>query len=190
MRIVFIGPPGSGKGTQCTRLAKHWSIPHLSTGNMLRETIENSSAEKCAFGTLVSSYINTGRLAPDYLVMPIITKRLAEPDCAAGCLFDGFPRTVIQAQQLDEYLQSLDQRLNLVLSLEVAPEELIRRILLRANTENRADDTPETIAARLQVFDQQTTLVLDYYHGHGIVKRIDGMKSPDEVFSQIIALPL
>lgn len=157
---------------------------------MLRETIENVSAEKSAFATMVSSYINTGRLAPDHLVMPIITKRLSEADCATGCLFDGFPRTVSQAEQLDDYLESRDQRLNLVLSLEVAPEELIRRIIERAKTENRADDTPETIAARLQVFDQQTAPVLNYYHSHGLVKKIDGMKSPGEVFSQIVALPL
>ncbi len=187
MRIVFIGPPGSGKGTQCTRLANHLSIPHLSTGDMLRETVKNSSNDGSALGQLVASYINSGRLAPDYLVMPIVTKRLAEPDCANGCLFDGFPRTVVQAEKLDDFLSTLGQRLELVLSLEVDQAELVRRILKRAETQNRADDTPETITARLQVFDTQTAPVLGYYESHGIVQKIDGMKSPDDVFAQIIA---
>ena len=100
MRIVFIGPPGAGKGTQCKRLTEYLSIPHLSTGEMLRNTRHDS-----ALGKLVASYIDAGRLAPDYLVMPIVTKCLAGPECAEGCVFDGFPRTLNQAQKLDEYLE-------------------------------------------------------------------------------------
>lgn len=180
MRIVFIGPPGSGKGTQCSRLSQHLSVPHLSTGDMLRQTRDDSS-----LGKLVASFINTGRLAPDYLVMPIVTKRLAEPDCANGCLFDGFPRTVSQAEKLDEYLTEHGDRLDLVLNLVVDQSELVDRIMKRAETENRADDTPETVAARLQVFESQTAPVLNYYQVHGIIHRIDGMQSPDQVFEQI-----
>jgi len=188
MRIVFIGPPGSGKGTQCSRLSDRLSIPHLSTGDLLRETKDDTS-----LGMIVASYINAGRLAPDYLVMPIVTKRLAEPDCASGCLFDGFPRTVSQAQKLDQYLADCSQKLDLVIDLQVDQDELIKRIMKRAETENRADDTSETVAERLQVFEKQTSPVLDYYSNHGIVRQVDGMNSPDEVFEQIcqlVSLPL
>jgi adenylate kinase len=183
MRIVFIGPPGSGKGTQCSRLTEHLSIPHLSTGDLLRATKDDSS-----LGKIVGSYINTGRLAPDYLVMPIVTQRLAEPDCASGCLFDGFPRTVSQAEKLEKYLRQQSQKLDLVIHLHVDQAELIDRIMKRAETENRADDTPETVAERLQVFESQTAPVLDFYDNQGIVQQIDGMRTPDQVFEQICGL--
>ena len=180
MRIVFIGPPGAGKGTQCKRLIEYLKIPHLSTGEMLRQTRGGS-----ALGRLVASYIDAGRLAPDYLVMRIVIKRLAAADCQSGCLFDGFPRTLNQAQLLDEYLENRGCRLDWVLDLAVEQEELVSRLLKRAKVEHRADDTVETISARLRVFHNQTAPLLDYYRERGIVQRIDGMKTPDEVFAQI-----
>ncbi len=180
MRIVFVGPPGVGKGTQCKRLTQYLNIPHLSTGDMLRQTRGAS-----ALGRLVASYIDCGRLAPDYLVMRIVIRRMEEPDCQRGCLFDGFPRTIIQAQMLDEHLESGGDQLDLVLDLVAQQEELVARLLKRAEIEHRADDTAETISARLRVFHTQTAPLLDYYHERGIVEQIDGMKSPDEVFAQI-----
>lgn len=182
MRIVFIGPPGVGKGTQCRRLSQYLSIPHLSTGEMLRSTPPDT-----ALGKVVASYIDAGRLAPDYLVMPIVTKRLAEPDCAGGCLFDGFPRTVNQAEKLDEYLLEQGTKLDVALHLDAERDELLKRLLKRAETEHRRDDTAETISARLEVFDTQTAPVLDYYRRFEIVERIDSMGSEDQVFQQIQA---
>lgn len=181
MRIVLIGPPGAGKGTQCKRLAKHFSIPHLSTGDMLRDTSDSSP-----LGKLVRSYIDAGRLAPDYLVLPIVTKRLAQPDCKNGGLFDGFPRTVNQAEKLDEYLAQAETQLNLVIHLEVDQDELTERILKRAEVESRADDTPETIKARFEVYHHQTAPVLEHYRAKEKIAKIDGMQSPDRVFTEII----
>ena len=181
MRIVFIGPPGAGKGTQCKRLTEFLKIPHLSTGDMLRQTRRQDSA----LGRLVASYLDAGRLAPDYLVMRIVTKRLRESDCQSGCLFDGFPRTIIQAQLLDEHLSEKSDQVDLVLDLAVQQDELISRMLKRAKLENRSDDNAETISARLRVFYTQTAPLLVYYREQGKLVTIDGMQSPDEVFSDI-----
>lgn len=181
MRIVFIGPPGAGKGTQCKRLTEFLKIPHLSTGDMLRQTRNQDSA----LGRLVASYLDAGRLAPDYLVMRIVTKRLKDADCQSGCLFDGFPRTIIQAQLLDEHLSEKDDQVDLVLDLAVQQDELVSRMLKRAKLENRSDDTAETIHARLRVFYTQTAPLLVYYREQGKLATIDGMRSPDEVFEDI-----
>lgn len=180
MRIVFIGPPGAGKGTQCKRLAEYLNIPHLSTGEMLR-----SARGEGELGSLVASYIDVGRLAPDDVVMEIVKKRLEASDCHQGCLFDGFPRTLVQARLLDEHLALCQERVEVVLDLRVEQAELVARMLKRAQVENRADDTAETIGARLQVFQTQTAPLLDYYGAQGVVEQIDGMRSPDEVFADI-----
>jgi adenylate kinase len=147
---------------------------------MLRSTRGES-----ALGRLVASYIDAGRLAPDYLVMRIVIKRLSDPDCEKGGLFDGFPRTINQAQMLDEFLANKQDRLNLVLDLHVEQEELVRRLLARATIEHREDDTADAISARLRVFYTQTAPLFDYYQEHGVVRRVDGMLCPDEVFNQI-----
>ena len=180
MRIVFIGPPGAGKGTQCQRLIEFLGIPHLSTGEMLRST-----RSEAGLAALVAGRIDNGQLAPDDLVMGLITRRLAEPDCDAGCLFDGFPRTLNQAEMLDEHLASNNDRLDLVLDLRVEQQELISRLLKRARIEHRPDDTAATIAERLHVFRTRTQPLLDYYDAQGLVVPIDGMQSPDLVSDQI-----
>lgn len=180
LRIIFIGPPGAGKGTQCQRLTDAYGIPHLSTGEMLRAT-QNGSA----LGKVVSSYIDSGRLAPDYLVMRIVIKRLAQPDCAVGSLFDGFPRTIHQAQMLDEWLDEKGDSVDLVLSLQVEQETLVDRLLSRSRIEMRADDNKESISARLRVFHSQTAPLLDFYGAKGLVQAINGMAAPDDVFCEI-----
>lgn len=181
MRIVFFGPPGAGKGTQCKRLVGLLGIPQLSTGEMLREVMRQDSA----LARWIAMHLDAGQLAPDHLVMRIVAQRLAQADCRAGCLFDGFPRTMVQAQLLDEYFASRDSMLDLVLDLQVAREELVKRLLKRAELEGRSDDNNETIKARLVVFETQTAPLLDYYQQRGLVATIDGMQSPDEVFKEI-----
>lgn len=181
MRMVFIGPPGAGKGTQCKKLIDLLGIPHLSTGDMLRTVREQDTA----LGRLVGSYLDSGQLAPDHLVMRIVTLRLQKPDCMPGVLFDGFPRTLVQAQLLDEYFEQHDQGLDLVLQLVVQESALIDRLVRRAAKEGRRDDTYETIQARLDVFNHQTMPLIDYYRKKNLLVPIDGMQDPESVFEAI-----
>jgi adenylate kinase len=181
MRIVFVGPPGAGKGTQAKRLIDHLSIVHLSTGDMLRQ----ARADGTELGRKAAEYMDSGSLVPDELVVGIVVERISQPDCSGGCLFDGFPRTIAQAEALDAELEKRDAPLGMVLELTADPEELSRRMLQRAEIEGRADDTPETIANRMKVYQEQTAPLLDHYGKQGKLVSVDGMGTPDEVFARI-----
>lgn len=182
MNIVLIGPPGVGKGTQSKRLSAALGIPHISTGDMLR-----AIASESGLAELGLANIDQGQLAPDQLVMRLVRSRLTKGDCETGFLLDGFPRTVIQAEWLDEHLAESNDRLATVLELVVPEQELIARLVRRASQENRPDDTPETVRHRLQVFHSRTAPVIGYYAERGLVRRIDGLGTADEVFAEILA---
>jgi len=181
MLIVLIGPPGSGKGTQAKRLVDYLQIPHLSTGELLREAI----AKDTSLGRLAAQYMDHGRLVPDPLVLAMVGEKLQEPQFSRGCLFDGFPRTLQQARALEESLQQRGTPLDMALELRADEDELIARMLKRAAAERRTDDNPETIAHRMEVFRQQTTPLLDYYRFRELLVTVDAMGTPDEVFDRI-----
>jgi adenylate kinase len=180
MRIVFIGPAGAGKGTQAAQLTGRLNIPHLSTGDMLRQAM----ADGTPIGKLAAEYIDTGRLVPDDVVVNVIGERLEHPDCKNGCLFDGFPRTEAQAVALDTYLDKHDKQVDLVLALQVPENVLIERLLSRG----RDDDNLQTIQQRFQLYESETKPLLGYYKKRGILHNIDGTKTPDDVFQRILAV--
>lgn len=178
MYIVMIGPPGSGKGTQSERLVQEFDLPHLSTGEVLREAMR----EETQLGRAATKYMESGQLVPDELVFNIVRERLQEVDCRDGVLLDGFPRNVHQADLLQAFLDERGTPLDLAVALEVDRDELIRRMLAR----HRPDDTPETIAQRLEVYHAETAPVLDYYRRRDLLLTVNGMQSPDEVYRDIL----
>jgi len=177
MRIVFLGPPGAGKGTQAQRLKDYLHICHLSTGEMLRGAGEAGSK----LGLEAATHMNAGKLVPDEVVVGIVSDRLSDKDCALGCLFDGFPRTVPQAENLDRMLNDRGMPLNLVLALDVSEPQLIDRLLARG----RPDDDPDTIRERFRQYHQWADALLDYYRRRVILRQIDASGTPDEVFAKV-----
>jgi adenylate kinase len=179
--IVMLGAPGAGKGTQAVRIATAEGVPHISTGEMLRQAI----AAGTELGAQVKSIVESGALVPDELIVAVIRERLARDDAKAGFLLDGFPRTIVQAEALDDLLAELGRPLKVVLELELSEQIAAERMLGRASEQGRADDTPDVIRNRFEVYRRQTEPLSEYYTSRGILVGIDAAPSVDEVFAEI-----
>jgi adenylate kinase len=183
MIALMFGPPGSGKGTQASRVAVRLGVPHVAAGDMLRDEV----ARDTALGREAKPIMDSGGLVPDDLVVRMIEGRLGQPDAISGVLLDGFPRTVPQAVTLDAMLGRRDTNVDDVVSLEVPDDELKARILKRATTEGRSDDTAEGLAQRLMVYRQDTAPVLDHYREAGTrIEAINGVGDIDAITERII----
>ena len=175
--LIFLGPPGSGKGTQAQLLSEQLQIPHISTGEMLRQAI----ADHTALGQKAQSYVAQGELVPDELLLDLIRERLSHADTQNGWILDGFPRNVPQANFLDQLLEELAQFSEQAINLEVSDDLLIERLLLRG----RKDDNEDTIRRRLEVYREQTKPVIDYYRNHGRLSSVDGSPPPEAVTASL-----
>ena len=210
LRTILLGPPGAGKGTQAAKIVEKYGVPHISTGDIFRENIKKGTE----LGKKAQEYMNRGELVPDDLVIEIATTRLLEDDCKNGFLLDGFPRTVYQAEKLDEFLQSHDSKIDNVIDIAVGKDELIERLTGRRVCKScgasfhvvnippkqegicdycggeliqRADDNLETVTNRIDVYEDQTMPLIDYYEKAGTLTHIDGSTGLDNVFADIVS---
>ena len=211
MNMILLGPPGAGKGTQAVNIVEKYDVPHISTGDIFRENIKNGTE----LGKKAQEYMNRGELVPDELVCEIATDRLSREDCAEGFLLDGFPRTVFQAEKLDEFLTANGKKVDAVINLEVEKEELITRLTGRrvcskcgasfhivnippkqegicdvcgAELIQRKDDNEETAANRIEVYNKETKPLIDYYEKAGNISHIDGTTGLENVFNAIVGI--
>ena len=183
MRLLMVAPPGAGKGTQASRLAAHYGIAHLSSGDLFRREVAAGSP----IGVEAAGYLSRGDLVPDRLVLEMLSGPIVEAAGRGGYVLDGFPRTLAQAEEAYRVATQLSGvELQAVVHLEVPPEELMRRLLARAQAEGRVDDTEEVIRHRLDVYDRETAPMLEFYAGRGLVVDIDGDRPVDEVFESIV----
>ncbi len=182
VRLVLLGRQGSGKGTQGARLAAHFSIAHISTGEILRNAIKNQTP----VGKAVKDILDQGRLVDDELIASLVKGRLGETDARTrGYLLDGFPRTVPQAVSLDDITRV--RPIHVVVDLEVPREMVIERLNARRIAEGRTDDSPEAVAQRLDLYEEQTAPLIAHYRRQGILAVVDGVGTPDEVFDRLLA---
>lgn len=211
MNLMLLGAPGAGKGTQAARLIEAYGLVHISTGDILRKAV----ADQTPLGLEAKSYMDRGELVPDEVVIGLVRERLQQPDTAAGFILDGFPRTVVQAEALSGVLSELGKTLDAVITIDVDKDALIRRLTARRTCRDcggifnvisqpeaasgvcpncggtlvqRDDDTVETVTNRLEVYERSTLPLVDYYRSAGLLRSVDGNKTPDEVFAQIQAI--
>jgi adenylate kinase len=181
MKILLLGPQGSGKGTQAKRISAEYGIPHIATGDILRDAI----ARETPLGLEVKPVVESGRLVSDELMTALIRERLEAEDTRAGFVLDGFPRTLPQAEALDEMLREIGRELSIVFELQIPDEVCIDRLLRRAAEEGRKDDTPEVIARRLEIYHRETEPLIEHYRTQGIVVGVQADATVNEVFAQI-----
>lgn len=172
-RLIFLGAPGAGKGTQAQTLAGHWQIPHISTGDILRQAMK----ERSPLGVKAQSYVDRGELVPDSLILDLIEQRLSQSDTKSGWILDGFPRNVSQASFLEQLLQKLEGDSVFAINLEVPDEVLVSRLLGRG----RADDTEDVIRRRLEVYREQTLPLIDFYRDRQQLKSVNGNQPLEKV---------
>jgi adenylate kinase len=182
MRLVLLGAPGSGKGTQAARLKQHLQVPHISTGDLLRAEVAAGSA----LGVQAKEIMARGDLVSDDILLGMLEDRFSRPDTRNGFILDGYPRNLVQAAALDGLLQRMGQPMDAAVQLDVDNELLIERLAGRAKAEGRSDDNPESVRKRLEVYDAQTAPVIEFYRQHGQLTTVDGVGTLDEVFTRII----
>ncbi len=211
MRLILLGPPGSGKGTQANLLQDKFNIPKISTGDILRAAVKDNTD----LGKQAKRFMDKGELVPDEIVIGLIKERIVEPDCEAGYILDGVPRTILQAEKLEETLAAMDQEIDSVVDLEVDPEELLVRLIGRSTCKNcgamfhqtshppkvagvcdecggelyqRPDDNEETIVKRLEVYNKETAPLKDFYREQGKLKSVQGRGGMEDIFSKLCDL--
>ena len=211
MKLILLGAPGAGKGTQATRLAEHYQIPHISTGDIFRANIKNGTE----LGMEAKKYMDQGQLVPDELTVKILLDRVAKEDCANGYVLDGFPRTIPQAKVLDKALNELGEKIDFAIDVEVPDENIVKRMSGRRaclscgatyHIEHvppkaegicdvcgqelvlRDDDKPETVLSRLQVYHNQTQPLIDFYTEKGVMHTVDGTVDMHDVFAAIVSI--
>ncbi|KFL37368.1 adenylate kinase [Arenimonas donghaensis] len=182
MRLVLLGAPGSGKGTQAARLREHLQVPHISTGDLLRAAVKAGTP----LGLQAKAVMESGALVSDEIVLGMLEERLTAGDTGNGFILDGYPRNLAQANALDGLLAKLRQPVDIAVQLDVEAELLVERIAGRAQVEGRADDTPEAVRNRLKIYNEATAPVVDYYRNAGRLACVDGVGSVDEVFQRIL----
>jgi len=182
MRIVLLGPPGSGKGTQAALLRDRLGLAHISTGDLLRSAVD----QKTELGLKAKSYMDAGDLVPDDLMLGLIEERLGEPDVAQGFILDGYPRNQAQAEALDEVLERIGQPVDIAVSLTVNEGEIVDRLSKRALEEGRSDDTEDVIRNRLRVYNERTAPVAGHYAERGQLREVDGMGTVEQVNQRLL----
>ncbi|MGH8213639.1 MAG: adenylate kinase [Rhodanobacteraceae bacterium] len=181
MRIVLLGAPGSGKGTQAARLKAELAIAHISTGDLLRAAVKAGTP----LGLRAKAVMDAGQLVSDEIVLAMLEERLAQPDTHAGFILDGYPRNLAQADALDRLLKRIGQPLDAVLKLNVPDADILKRTEIRFKAEGRADDDSDTVRRRLQIYAEQTAPVADYYAQRGLLAEVDGVGAIEEIFARL-----
>jgi len=181
MRLIFMGPPGAGKGTQAQVVADHFAIPAISTGDIFRANVSKGTD----LGIEAKRYMDAGEYVPDEVTNKMVRNRIDEEDAVKGFLLDGYPRTLAQVDELDGMIRFTGHQLDSVVVLTVDPDELVKRLLVRAETDGRSDDTEDVIRRRQEVYAEQTAPLIDVYRKRGIVVEVDGIGEIDEVTARI-----
>ena len=182
LNLVLFGPPGAGKGTQAEKLERKYNLVHLSTGDIFRANVKGQTA----LGQLAKSYMDKGDLVPDEVTISMLEAEVNKNNEAEGFIFDGFPRTTAQAEALEQFLKQKGTSVSIMLALDVDNDELIKRLLLRGKDSGRADDIDENIIKnRINVYNEQTAVVADFYDQQGKFQKIDGIGAVDEIFNRL-----